>query len=389
MPPPANGREEVAAWVAQRAGRDHVRLPCRPVGRRAPRCPRRFHVRTRGDRRGDARLRHGNRQGRCPFRRSLQHARQLGSLLSRSGPGRTRWPGVRVPAALLARRSLPSRVLHRECESLARSRRAGLRLSPRSIRKTRSNLRSRRSRTCCDCRSRPMESRCEKLLEKSGVLERLEAAENMAAVRIKGNLATLVDLLPSQAKVKRRVMRQVERFVGDQRDAWVYFPPRELAAHAEMEWPALARTLRELAELSAFDYVPAFRGRAIHMPDRSRPFDSLEIDFEHSDRRKQAEYERLDTVLRYCQTRILSAGSDPAIFWRNRPRRLSALRQLRRDRRPRPPHRCRRIRPGCSTRCGSCSAASLVPADDAANNYWPKCSAARIRKKWSAWASTS
>ena len=149
---------------------------------------------------------------------------------------------------------------------------------------------------------------CEKLLEQAGVLERLEAAENMAAVRIKGNLTTLVDLLPSQAKVKRRVMRQVERFIGNQRDAWVYFPPRELAGHTEMEWPALARTLRELAELSAFDYVPAFRGRAIHMPDRSRPFDSLEIDFETSSRRKQAEYERLDTVLRYCQTRGCRQG---------------------------------------------------------------------------------
>jgi ATP-dependent DNA helicase RecQ len=149
---------------------------------------------------------------------------------------------------------------------------------------------------------------CEKFLEQAGALERLEAVENMAAVRIKGNLTTLVDLLPSQAKVKRRVMRQVERFVGNQRDAWIYFPPRELAAHAEMEWPALARTLRELAELSAFDYVPAFRGRAIHMPDRSRPFDSLEIDFETSSRRKQAEYERLDTVLRYCQTRACRQG---------------------------------------------------------------------------------
>ncbi len=145
---------------------------------------------------------------------------------------------------------------------------------------------------------------CEKLLEQAGVLERLEAVENMAAARIKGNLPTLVDLLSPQAKVKRRVMRQAERLVGEQRGAWVHFSPRELAANSELEWPALARTLRELSELNAFDYVPAFRGRAIHMLDRSRQFDSLEIDFETSARRKAAEYERLDTVLRYCQTRI-------------------------------------------------------------------------------------
>ena len=149
---------------------------------------------------------------------------------------------------------------------------------------------------------------CEKLLEKAGVLERLETTENMAAVRIKGNLPTLVELLPQQAKVKRRAMRQVERLIGGQRDAWVYFSPRQLAAEAETDWPALARTLRELSELAAFDYIPAFRGRAIHMPDRTRRFDSLQIDFETSARRKAADYERLDTVLRYCQTRSCRQG---------------------------------------------------------------------------------
>ncbi len=144
---------------------------------------------------------------------------------------------------------------------------------------------------------------CEKLLEQSGVLERLESSENMAAVRISSDLPTLVDLLPAQAKAKRRLLRGVERFVGSQRNEWVYFQPRELAAHAEMEPAALGRGLRELGELTSFDYVPAFRGRAIHMPDRSRPFASLAIDFETSERRKAAEYERLATVVRYAQSR--------------------------------------------------------------------------------------
>ncbi|HWC89893.1 MAG TPA: ATP-dependent DNA helicase RecQ, partial [Pirellulales bacterium] len=47
---------------------------------------------------------------------------------------------------------------------------------------------------------------CEQLLEKAGVLERLEPYQNMAIVRIDSNLPTLVDLLPRQAKVQRRVM---------------------------------------------------------------------------------------------------------------------------------------------------------------------------------------
>ena len=47
---------------------------------------------------------------------------------------------------------------------------------------------------------------CEKLLESSGVLERLEAAENTAAVRLNSDLPTLVDLLPRQARIKRQVL---------------------------------------------------------------------------------------------------------------------------------------------------------------------------------------
>ena len=42
---------------------------------------------------------------------------------------------------------------------------------------------------------------CEQLLESAGVLERLIASQNMAAVRLDSDLPTLVDLLPKQAKV--------------------------------------------------------------------------------------------------------------------------------------------------------------------------------------------
>ena len=48
---------------------------------------------------------------------------------------------------------------------------------------------------------------CERLLEKCGVLERLEPDRNMAAVRIESELPTLVDLLPRQAAAQRTVLR--------------------------------------------------------------------------------------------------------------------------------------------------------------------------------------
>jgi ATP-dependent DNA helicase RecQ len=144
---------------------------------------------------------------------------------------------------------------------------------------------------------------CEQLLEKAGVLERLEARQNMAIVKLDSELPTLVDLLPQQATAKRRVLRAVERLVGDRRGELVYFHPRELLESAGGDSAALSRMLRELCSLSAFDYVPPFRGRAIHMLRKDQPFSELEIDFETLAKRKAAEYARLDQVIRFAQSR--------------------------------------------------------------------------------------
>jgi ATP-dependent DNA helicase RecQ len=141
---------------------------------------------------------------------------------------------------------------------------------------------------------------CEKLLESAGVLERLEAAENAAAVRLNSDLPTLVDLLPQQAKTRRQVLHAVERLVGTQRNQWCYFQPRELLRElTDFDSTTLSRNLRELASLSAVDYVPPFRGRAIHIRQRGRPFDDLQIDFDTLELHKAAEYERLERVVRF------------------------------------------------------------------------------------------
>ncbi|HUY34682.1 MAG TPA: RecQ family ATP-dependent DNA helicase [Pirellulales bacterium] len=143
---------------------------------------------------------------------------------------------------------------------------------------------------------------CEELLERASVLERLESRENMARVKLASDLPTLVDLLPRQAKVQRRVMQALEAFAGTLRHEWVDVPPRELLAATELDSAGLARTLRELRQLDAFDYIPPFRGRAVHMLERSKPFAKLELDFETMERRKEAEYEKLDRVIAFAET---------------------------------------------------------------------------------------
>lgn len=146
---------------------------------------------------------------------------------------------------------------------------------------------------------------CERLLEKAGVLERLEPRQNMALVRLDSELPTLVDLLPRQAIVQRRVLQQVERVVGRRRNEMVYFQPRELCQALEMEPPTLTRHLNELRKnlKDYFDYVPPFRGRAVHVLEREKPFGELEIDFETLEKRKAEEYEKLERVIQFARTR--------------------------------------------------------------------------------------
>jgi ATP-dependent DNA helicase RecQ len=160
-------------------------------------------------------------------------------------------------------------------------------------------------------------SAAEKLLENCGALERLDARQNMAAVRIDSDLPTLVDLLPKEAKVQRRVLQTIERRVAGQRFERVYINPRQIAQAAEIDANALTRALRELSKLEAFDFVPPFRGRAVHMLERKKPFAALGIDFVEQERRKQAEYAKLDRMVRYALTQscrqleILDYFGDP------------------------------------------------------------------------------
>ena len=141
---------------------------------------------------------------------------------------------------------------------------------------------------------------CEQLLEGGGVIERMIPAQNMAAVRLDSDLPTLVDLLPKQAKVRRRVLQAVERMVGARRQELVHFNPRDLVRTLDMDPDAVSHTLRELNELKTFYYVPPFRGRAVRIIRRDVPFADVAIDFEELEARKEAEYEKLNRVIRFA-----------------------------------------------------------------------------------------
>lgn len=144
---------------------------------------------------------------------------------------------------------------------------------------------------------------CETLLEKAGAIERLETHENFASVRIDLPHSNWPELLPREARAKRAVLRGLETLVGDLRGERVYFSPGRLAESLNMKWESVSRTLRELVKLKGIDYVPPFRGRAIHVLRRDASFDQLQIDFEELERRKANEYEKLNQIVRFVQSR--------------------------------------------------------------------------------------
>lgn len=143
---------------------------------------------------------------------------------------------------------------------------------------------------------------CQKLLEQAGVLERMDTKQNLASVRIDSDQPRLIDAVKREAKNARLVMSLLEPIVAERRHERVYFSVTWLTDRSGLKVDAVAKALRDLSKLSFFDFVPPFRGRAIHFRRRDLKFNQLEIDFTDLERRKKAEYDRLERVLSYCRT---------------------------------------------------------------------------------------
>jgi ATP-dependent DNA helicase RecQ len=162
-------------------------------------------------------------------------------------------------------------------------------------------------------------STCQKILEQAGALERLDTKQNLASIRVDSDQVRLVDAVGRDAKNQRRVLALLEPLVAERRGERVYFSLSWVAERTGLKPDAVSKTLRDLSKLSFFDYVPPFRGRAIHFRRRDRPFSQLQIDFSELERRKQAELDRLERVLAFCrstrcrQLDILEYFGDPDV----------------------------------------------------------------------------
>lgn len=151
---------------------------------------------------------------------------------------------------------------------------------------------------------------CERLLEKCGVLERLEPHRNMAMVRIDSDVPSICDFLSPKAQTQRTVARVIEQRVGARRFELVYVHPQEIAEATDMAPAAVNRAIRELNRLEAFTYIPPFRGRALRMIRKDERFDELDLDFADLERRRQSNLDKLQQVVNFstahrCRQEIL------------------------------------------------------------------------------------
>lgn len=143
---------------------------------------------------------------------------------------------------------------------------------------------------------------CLQILARTQVIQRYESGSGLAIVRIDSDLPTLVEMLPREAKVRRQVLKVLEQAVGRRRYEEVYVDPGRLLQAAGVDRDAFTRQIRELRRIEEVQYVPPFRGRAIHFRKQDVAFDNLTIDFESLKKRKEAEYERLNQVLQFAQS---------------------------------------------------------------------------------------
>lgn len=145
-----------------------------------------------------------------------------------------------------------------------------------------------------------------RLLEGAGAIERFLPRENMAIVRINAEgdePGSLLARVGPQAHIQRTVLLGLEGLVNRRYSEPVYFHPDDFATALGLDRPALVRAIKALTSELPIDYVPPFRGNAVRVIDRATKIRDLAIDFAALQKRKQREYDKLDRMITYAQTK--------------------------------------------------------------------------------------
>jgi ATP-dependent DNA helicase RecQ len=138
------------------------------------------------------------------------------------------------------------------------------------------------------------------ILERAGLLERLDHHENLAEV------ACAAERWPENPHAERATLKHA---LHDALGRVFERSPDEPAAISLERWAAelglpeesLRRGLHELDREGRIRFTPPFRGRAIRLPRQGPPAGEWPIDFEALERRRKRDEERLEEVVRFAR----------------------------------------------------------------------------------------
>lgn len=154
------------------------------------------------------------------------------------------------------------------------------------------------------------------LLERAGVLDRLDHYENLAEVTAVST-PWEPNPYPQRAPVKRNIYQALGRVFARSEGEPVNISLERWAVELSLTEDSLRRGLAQLEVDGVIRYLPPFRGRAIRLPPAPPPLETSGIDFPGLRQRRDRDFERLEAVLRFARSRscrrdlILSYFGEP------------------------------------------------------------------------------
>ena len=154
------------------------------------------------------------------------------------------------------------------------------------------------------------------ILERAGVLDRLDHYENLAEVSA-ASYPWQPNPYPQRAPVKRSIYQALGHVFERSEGEAASISLERWAAELSLTEESLRRGLAQLEIDGVVRYLPPFRGRAIRLPPEPLPVETSGIDFAGLRRRRDRDFERLEAVLRFARSRscrrdlILSYFGEP------------------------------------------------------------------------------
>lgn len=139
-----------------------------------------------------------------------------------------------------------------------------------------------------------------RILDESGVLERLSERSHKATIILKMTADEALEALGPRADMQRMVLASLIDIYEQALQRGVQVHPDQLAARCRISKDSLMRSIKIMDSKGILEYRAPFRGRGIRLLKRSLGPQELPIDYESLDQQADREYQRLKLMEGYA-----------------------------------------------------------------------------------------